>query len=130
MNENELFSTDGRIDGTTYFSKWARIKIPYWIIQIVLLGITALTFGIAAILTIPLMVLIWAIHVALLLPLMAKRFHDMNLSGWFSLLVFLAWALPLVYNVVFFLVLVLADGTVGPNQYGADPKGRIAYYIG
>jgi uncharacterized membrane protein YhaH (DUF805 family) len=117
MDQNELFSTDGRIDGMTYLKKWAYIKIPYWIIQTIAIVITVVTFGIAF----PLIILVWAVHLALLLPQMAKRLHDLNQSGWLALVIFLP--LPFVPTILF-LVLVLMDGTVGPNQYGEDPKNR------
>lgn len=51
-----------------------------------------------------------------------KRLHDLDKSGWLVLLMFI----PLV-NFVFGLYLLFADGTVGPNQYGADPKNRMPY---
>ncbi len=39
-----------------------------------------------------------------------RRMHDVNKSGWYLLI-------PL-YN----LILACTPGTVGPNEYGADPK--------
>ena len=51
---------------------------------------------------------------ALLIPSIAvgiRRMHDVDKSGWFLLI-------P-IYN----LVLACTEGTKGPNQYGADPKG-------
>lgn len=40
-----------------------------------------------------------------------RRLHDVNKSGWFILI-------P-IYN----LILLVTPGTVGPNEYGPDPKG-------
>ncbi len=40
-----------------------------------------------------------------------RRMHDVGKSGWFCLI-------P-IYN----LILALTAGDVGPNEYGADPKG-------
>ena len=34
--------------------------------------------------------------------------------------------IPIV-NIVFGLYMLFADGTVGPNQYGDDPKNRMPY---
>ncbi|MGL5085210.1 MAG: DUF805 domain-containing protein [Clostridium sp.] len=42
--------------------------------------------------------------------LLARRAHDVNLSGWFMLI-------P-IYN----LILCCTPGTVGDNKYGANPK--------
>lgn len=51
-----------------------------------------------------------------------KRLHDLNKSGWLILLLFV----PIV-GWVFALYMLFADGTVGPNQYGEDPKNRMPY---
>ena len=45
-----------------------------------------------------------------------KRLHDMNLSGWLVLIVFI----PLI-NLIFIFVLLFKRGTEGPNAYGSDP---------
>jgi uncharacterized membrane protein YhaH (DUF805 family) len=46
----------------------------------------------------------------------AKRWHDMDKSGWLALLQFV----PLV-NFIAFLYLGFNEGTRGPNQYGDAP---------
>lgn len=46
-----------------------------------------------------------------------KRLHDLNKSGWLILLC----CVPIV-GWIFALYMLFADGTVGPNPYGADPK--------
>ena len=51
-----------------------------------------------------------------------KRLHDLDKSGWLILLMFV----PIV-NALFGLYMLFADGTVGPNQYGEDPKNRSPY---
>lgn len=48
--------------------------------------------------------------------LVIRRLHDLNRSGWY----YFVLLVPLV-NVLFSLYLFFAPGTVGPNQYGADP---------
>lgn len=56
---------------------------------------------------------------AILLPSIAvgiRRMHDVDKSGWFILI-------P-IYN----LILACTEGTKGPNQYGADPKGTDASF--
>lgn len=52
-----------------------------------------------------------------------KRLHDVDKSGWFLIFFFI----PIV-NFIFGLYMLLADGTVGPNRYGDDPKNRMPYY--
>lgn len=51
-----------------------------------------------------------------------KRLHDMDKSGWLILLLMI----PL-FNFFWGLYMLFADGTVGPNQFGADPKNRMPY---
>ena len=53
-----------------------------------------------------------------------KRLHDLDKSGWLILLMFV----PIV-NALFGLYMLFADGTVGPNQYGEDPKNRIKHSL-
>ena len=49
-----------------------------------------------------------------------RRLHDTDRTGWwFCLLV-----IPVV-GAIALLVLLLLDGTHGPNEYGPDPLGRI-----
>jgi uncharacterized membrane protein YhaH (DUF805 family) len=58
---------------------------------------------------------------AILVPSLAvgvRRLHDVNKSGWFTLILFV----PLV-GIIWLLVLDCTEGTDGPNQYGPDPKG-------
>ena len=54
---------------------------------------------------------------------MIKRWHDMNRSGWYSLLLFI----PLV-NIIVGLVMLFVPGTDGPNDYGqpSRPTGTTA----
>lgn len=49
-----------------------------------------------------------------------KRLHDRNKSGWWIIVTFL----PVIGPVFVIVELGILDGTKGPNQYGADPKGR------
>ena len=51
-----------------------------------------------------------------------KRLHDLNKSGWLILIC----CVPII-GWVFSLYMLFADGTVGPNQYGEDPKNRMPY---
>lgn len=51
-----------------------------------------------------------------------KRLHDLDKSGWLILLC----CVPIV-GWVFALYMLFADGTVGPNKFGEDPKNRMPY---
>ena len=63
-------------------------------------------------------IILLVISIPLALILTAKRLHDINLSGWFSLLLLIPYL-----NFVF-LLLYFIDGTIGDNKYGEDPKKR------
>lgn len=49
-----------------------------------------------------------------LFSLLVRRAHDLNLSGWFSLVFFIP-----IFGLFY---LLLASGTNGANQYGEDPR--------
>ena len=51
-----------------------------------------------------------------------KRLHDGDKSGWLVVLLLI----PIV-NFILGLYMLFADGTVGPNRYGNDPKNRMPY---
>ena len=46
------------------------------------------------------------------LVITAKRFHDLNLSGWLA---------PVILIPVVFVILCFLSGTRGPNKYGPEP---------
>lgn len=46
-----------------------------------------------------------------------RRLHDMNLSGWFTLLILFPYL-----NNLFYLLVGIFPGTKGPNGYGRSPK--------
>lgn len=48
--------------------------------------------------------------------LIIRRLHDLNLTGWLCLLIIVPGV-----NVFFSLYLLFAPGTIGANDYGADP---------
>ena len=99
------FSFDGRIRRIEYFLSGIVGGIVTWIAM--LLGVGTFIFGAS----------VW-----FSLAQGVKRLHDLNKSGWLILLMFI----PIV-NAIFGLYMLFADGTVGPNQYGADPKNRMPY---
>lgn len=55
----------------------------------------------------------------------AKRFHDIDRSGWTILLL----CIPIV-DIYFAIIALFSDGTVGPNRFGEDPKGRVPQVMG
>ena len=120
------FSFDGRIRRIEYFLSGIVGGIVTWIAM--LLGVGTFIFGASSGsaggsvfgLLIGLAALIASVWFSLAQGV--KRLHDLNKSGWLILLMFI----PIV-NAIFGLYMLFADGTVGPNQYGADPKNRMPY---
>ncbi|UVV55162.1 DUF805 domain-containing protein [Bacteroides thetaiotaomicron] len=89
----------------SYFVSWCGCRFRRWFLFGILIGIVA---GIAS---------IW-----FSLAQGVKRLHDLNKSGWLILIC----CVPII-GWVFSLYMLFADGTVGPNQYGEDPKNRMPY---
>ena len=111
------FSFDGRIRRIEYFLSGIVGGIVFsiaWVLGIGSAGgsVFGLLIGLAA-----LVASMW-----FSLAQGVKRLHDLDKSGWLILLMFV----PIV-NALFGLYMLFADGTVGPNQYGEDPKNRMPY---
>lgn len=51
------------------------------------------------------------------LAVSVRRLHDIDKSGWWYFIAFI----PLI-GPFWLLILTCTDGTIGPNQYGPDPK--------
>jgi len=106
MNEEKLFSANGRIRRTTFWTRWLIVFIINIVFSVIMQqdNDPALV-GVFSILSLLLSIFIIIQGV--------KRMHDINKSGWYFII-------P-VYNII----LAFTDGTHGPNKYGPDPKNRI-----
>ncbi len=51
------------------------------------------------------------------LAVSVRRLHDIDKSGWFVFVIII----PLI-GAIWFLVMMITEGTKGTNQYGPDPK--------
>lgn len=76
---------------------------------------------------IPMCLILFAVMIITLVPyisLTVRRLHDINKSGWWYLI---CSGLSFCCGIggIILLVFLCMDGTVGPNNYGADPKGRV-----
>jgi uncharacterized membrane protein YhaH (DUF805 family) len=109
---NSLFSFSGRTNRGTF---WV-IVIAEFIIHLLLIVATIAdrTGGAAVLRLIVAIPLVW-----ILLATYTKRWHDLDMSAWMLLTLFI----PLV-NLLILLYLGLAPGTNGPNNYGEDPIQR------
>lgn len=111
-NTESFFSFEGRLRRSGYFLRAILLGIPaailYALIEETYDSELVLFYGL---LVFVLGFLIWMQYV--------KRLHDINLSGWWSLLNFI----PFVGSIFSFIVIFI-DSSRGPNKYGLDPKNR------
>jgi uncharacterized membrane protein YhaH (DUF805 family) len=108
-----LFSFGGRIPRRTFWGASILILVAYFAIVFALVMIFgdesgATSIG-ALIMYVP---LIWSN-----LALQIKRWHDRDKSGWWVLI----GLIPLIGPIWAFVETGCLRGTVGDNQYGADP---------
>ncbi len=114
MSVQERFlSIEGRLRRSEYFIRMMLLGVPSYVLEFVTRGSDDPIVLIAAGFLMIILGILSLIQVA-------KRLHDMNMSGWFALV----FIIPFI-NIVFGLFALFVDGTVGPNQYGEDPKGRM-----
>ncbi len=62
-------------------------------------------------------VIVATLHFLPSLSVVVRRLHDVGKSGWFYLIILI----PLI-GAIWMLVLLVSNGDVGENKYGADPK--------
>ncbi len=117
-----LFSFRGRLGRLAHFLQSIAIMA---VLFVALAGLTAtlliteelvggeglFLLGVAA------MVVVYAVAAVLLVFVSIKRLHDLDLSGWF----YLVMLIPLA-SFLFALYMLFAPGTDGPNRYGPAPS--------
>lgn len=108
-----LFSFDGRIPRRTLWGASILIGVAFYAIVFALVMIFGAESGATSIgvliMYVPLM---WSS-----LALQVKRWHDRDKSGWWVLI----GLIPLIGPIWAFVETGCLRGTVGDNQYGADP---------
>ena len=120
------FSFDGRIRRIEYFLSGLVCGVVVWIAMLLGVGTFLLGAGSgsAAGSAFGLLIGVVAIIAAIWFSLAQgiKRLQALDKSGWLILICYI----PFV-GWIFALYMLFADGTVGPNQYGPDPKNRMPY---
>jgi uncharacterized membrane protein YhaH (DUF805 family) len=106
-----LFALDGRIGRVRYFAYCCAMS------GICLLAAGVIVLACAGVPAILLLGLLYVMTVGASLVLFVRRLHDLDRSGWMSLLLLI----PLV-NVALSLYATFAPGTSGPNRFGQAPK--------
>jgi uncharacterized membrane protein YhaH (DUF805 family) len=123
----DLFSFEGRVRRSTFWVVTATVIAVYIFIKVVLSNnlivvrsgsghsMLARSSGDTPTLLIVLLTYILTTWVSLANHF--KRWHDADMSGWWTLMFFI----PFV-NAVAFLICGFLPGTKGTNQYGSDPR--------
>jgi uncharacterized membrane protein YhaH (DUF805 family) len=100
-----------------------RSEYWFWVLFVVLVQIVTqvIDYGVLSAGTSGFSPLTTIAGLGLFLPGLAmgiRRLHDLDKSGWWTLIVFI----PLV-GIIILLVWACTHGTMGPNRFGPDPLG-------
>ena len=113
--KQKLFSSKGRINRLNYLLYNIALQIVASITQFIFITALAFIAEDSAIIGVILFILTSVLVIACIysgICLTIKRWHDLNKSGWYTLLCLLI--IPAIY-------IIFAKGTDGPNQYGLKP---------
>jgi len=108
MKQEKFLSIDGRIPSRDYFARGLAMK-----------GLVIIFFGMAGSGSMGVAVICYPLTILCIIILqiqIIKRLHDINLSGWYSLVLYI----PFI-NLIFSLYLMFKRGDKGRNQYGPNP---------
>ena len=61
------------------------------------------------------------VNIILITPVSVRRLHDLNISGWFVLVLYLLQCIPIRAASYAWLFLGIQKGTLGDNAFGSDP---------
>lgn len=111
-----LTSFDGRINRAKF---WAGVGVLFataLIAQLLdnLLGITIGDTGLG-----PLYIIVGLASIYCAMAIYAKRWHDRDKSGWWSLIILV----PFIGAIWLLVECGILEGTRGPNRFGNDPLG-------
>lgn len=116
MFRSYYFSLQGRCDRQQY---WLFGVLPYIILSAMLFALAhGLPFDHYALYALLLLAL-WP-----LVTMQVKRYHDLDMSGWFALLLLLPFL-----GKVMAVVIGILPGKPGDNRYGPDLQGRAAQAV-
>ena len=113
--KQKLFSSKGRINRLNYLLYNIALQIVASIAQFIFITALAFIDEDSAIIGVILFILTSVLVIACIysgICLTIKRWHDLNKSGWYTLLCLLI--IPAIY-------IIFAKGTDGPNKYGLKP---------
>ena len=114
-DQSSVFSPKGRFGRLSYLAWATLITIVSWVITMMMVGTSAMMSGdsMGFFFQTPLVGIITIVSLVFGVIFAIRRFHDINASGWWSILVFI----PLL-NLIAALVLMFAPGKPQINKYG------------
>ena len=135
-----LFSAEGRINRREYWLRGILGIVGIWVFFMgvsFLLGIAlylAIMFTqsaevadrvfdspefdtVLSLLTLPLGIALGVAHIWGLFSVLIKRLHDLDMRGWWSLLLFIPF-----FNLLLLVIVGLAPGNQEANRFGSTPK--------
>ena len=115
--KQNIFTTEGRLNRLKYFKYTLLVSLAGGVAQIVLVWLTSKIIGSNDSFLLSLENALIALPICIGNAMVTvRRCHDLNMSGKYVLLCII----PII-NLLFGLYLLMAKGTVGWNNYGADP---------
>ena len=124
MNLQTFTSFNGRIPRMTFWLSVLILMIVQWVLFALFGGMAMMNFDpndpAAAEAAMRGMWPLWIISLIFLWPSLAvyaKRWHDRDKSGWWSLILFV----PIIGFIWFLIECGFLRGTEGPNRFGPDP---------
>ena len=128
-----LFSFDGRITRSAYWLKWV---LPYFVVMMVLgfalsmvappsdaNGMPTAAPSVAANILLVVASLIYLVSLWPSLAVAAKRWHDRDKSGWWTLITLV----PIIGGFWMLIECGFLKGTDGSNRFGDNPAGSGSY---
>ena len=109
-----LFSIQGRSSRKEFIIKFCTMLMLFWITGYTMDYTKSSNSWVVLILD-SLIVIAMIVYTVQMFPLIHRRLHDLNASGWWQLITFIPFGQILIIGFIFF------KGTDGPNKYGPPP---------
>ena len=115
-----LFSFEGRINRLRYWL-YGLIPIIIMIVASVLMAVASKNSGSGKEFFSIVVIIAFILSVWISFAIQAKRWHDLDQSGWWTLMGLIPYL-----NVIVLIILGFIKGTNGANRFGVDPLGKIS----
>lgn len=113
VGEIKFFSPSSRINRLRYWAHGAVFAIAFY--ALIAVGAALMTL-VSPFVGVPIMAVAYIGLIVFSVIVMIQRLHDLNKTGWMSLLAFIPLA-----NIYLLVILIFFKGTPGRNNYGLQP---------